>query len=134
VEQETLITLDTSALYALLNRRDPDHDRVVAVFRDDAGPHLVPSVAVGELSHLVESRLGPEALDLLLADLEERSLHLDCGEHDLSRVRELVRRYPLDFVDAAVIACAERNGGRVLTVDTDFQVVAREGTISVFPE
>jgi uncharacterized protein len=94
----------------------------------------VPAVAVGELSHLVESRLGPEALDLLLADLEERALHLDCGEHDLPRVRDLVGRYPLDFVDAAVIACAERNGGRVLALDPDFHIVAREGTISVLPE
>lgn len=49
----------------------------------------------------------------------------------------LVRRYAdleLGLVDAAVIACAERNGGRVLTLDLrHFGVVAREGTITIVP-
>ena len=62
---------------------------------------------------------------------------LDCGEHDFSRVRHLVRRYadlPLGLVDAAVIACAERNGGRVLTLDLrHFGVVAREGALTLLP-
>jgi hypothetical protein len=48
-----------------------------------------------------------------------------------------VRRYrdlPLGFADAAVIACAEDNDGRVLTFDRrDFDVVSREGTIAVQP-
>ena len=131
-----MITLDTSALYALLNRRDPDHGRVVAAFREDAGPHLVPAGTVGELSYLVESRLGHEALDALLADLEDHSLQLDSGAQDIPRVRELIDRYgdlPLGFVDAVVIACAERNGGKVLSLDPDFHVVAREGSLSVVP-
>jgi hypothetical protein len=36
--------------------------------------------------------------------------------------------------NAAVVACAERNGGQVLTLDRrDVGMVAREGTISVLP-
>jgi predicted nucleic acid-binding protein len=62
---------------------------------------------------------------------------LDCGEQDFARVRTLVRRYadlPLGLVDAAVLACAERNGGRVLTLDwRHFGVVARVGRITVLP-
>jgi predicted nucleic acid-binding protein len=39
---------------------------------------------------------------------------------------------PLGFADAAVIACAERRGGKVLTYDQrHFSVVAREGTIQI---
>jgi predicted nucleic acid-binding protein len=53
------------------------------------------------------------------------------------RIRALVRRYqdpPLGFCDAAVLACAEGSNGRVLTFDRrDFDVVAREATISVQP-
>jgi hypothetical protein len=45
-----------------------------------------------KLRYLVESRLGPAALDALLADLEEGALHLDYGEQDLARVRELISR------------------------------------------
>ncbi len=65
------------------------------------------------------------------------SYTLDCGEQDIPRIRELVRRhadFPLGFADAAVIACAERNGGRVLTLDMrHFGVVAREGTLILLP-
>jgi len=53
-------------------------------------------------------------------------------------IRALTRRYadlPLGFADAAVIACAERHGGRVLTRDLrHFGVVAREGRLIVLPE
>ena len=59
------------------------------------------------------------------------------AQGDFARIRELVGRYadlPLGFADASVIACAERNGGRVLTFDArDFGVVAREGTIQPLP-
>ncbi len=76
-------------------------------------------------------------LDTFLNDLETGSYALDCGEQDVPRIRELVRRYadlPLGFVDAAVTACAERRGGRVLTLDLrHFGVVAREGTITIVP-
>jgi predicted nucleic acid-binding protein len=52
-------------------------------------------------------------------------------------VRELVARFAdvhLGLVDAAVIACAERRGGRVLTLDQrDFGVVARDVPLSLVP-
>ena len=132
-----LITLDTSALLALLNRRDPDHQQVRAVFLEDEGPHIVPAGILAEIGYLVERRLGASVLDALLADIESGALSFECGEEDLSRIRGLVRRYadlPLGFADAAVIACAERHGGRVLTLDTrDFGVVARDAKITLFP-
>ena len=105
-----MITLDTSALYALLNRRDRAHAAAVAALESDPGPYLVPAATLGTL---------------------------DCGEADLGRARQLVQRYEdlsLGYVHAAVIACAERNGGRILTFDLrDFGVVAAEGTITILP-
>jgi uncharacterized protein len=132
-----LITLDTSALYALLNRRDRAHAAAVQAFENDPGPYLVPAATLGEVAFLVEERLGIQVLDLLLADLESGAYTIDCGDADLGRTRELVARYAdlsLGYVDAAVIACAERSGGRVLTFDLrDFGVVAAEGTITILP-
>ena len=132
-----MITLDTSGLYALLNRRDPAHAAAVETLNGDAGPYLVPAATLGEVAFLVEQRLGIRVLDLLLADLESGAYTLDCGEADMGRTRQLVKRYEdlaLGFVDAAVIACTERSGGRVLTFDLrDFGVVAGEGTITVLP-
>ena len=132
-----VITLDTSALYVLLNQQDPDHAVVLAVLRADAGPYLVPAGIMAEVAYLVESRLGHRAMDALLADLESGAYSLDCGDEDIPRIRSLASRYedlPLGFADASVVACAERNGGRVLTLDNrDFDVVAREETINVLP-
>jgi predicted nucleic acid-binding protein len=132
-----MITLDTSAPCALLNPRDRAHRSAVEALEADPGPYLVPSATLGEISYLVEERLRVSVLDLLLADLESGAFTLDCGEDDLGRTRQLVGRYAdlaLGYVDAAVIACAERSGGRVLTFDRrDFRVVAAEGTITVLP-
>ena len=132
-----MITLDTSALYALLNRRDRAHAAAVAALESDPGPYLVPAATLGEVAYLVEERLGIKVLDLVLADLESGAYTLDCGEADLGRARQLVQRYEdlsLGYVGAAVIACAERNGGRILTFDLrDFGVVAAEGTITILP-
>ncbi|MGH2652611.1 MAG: PIN domain-containing protein, partial [Actinomycetota bacterium] len=87
--------------------------------------------------YLIERRLGPDALDVFLDDLERVALTLECGEEDLPRIRVLVRRYAdlqLGFADASVVACAERNGGKVLTLDRrDFDVVAGEGRLTVLP-
>jgi len=132
-----VIALDTSALFALLNRRDPDHERVRAALLLDRGPYMVPAGILAEIAYLIEQRLGQRVLELFLGDLQDGSYTVDCGAADLDRVAELVKRYadlPLGFSDAAVIACAERCGGRVMTLDLrDFGVVAREGRLHIFP-
>jgi predicted nucleic acid-binding protein len=132
-----VIALDTSAIFALLNRADPDHLHVREAIEGDRGPYLVPAGILAEVAYLVERRLGVKVLDSFIGDLQAGGFTLDCGEHSLPRVRELLIRYAdlrLGFADATVIACAERNGRRVLTLDRrDFDVVAGEGTIEVLP-
>jgi len=109
----------------------------VDALRADRGPYLIPAGILAEAAFMLERRMGARVLDGFLTDLESGAYSLDCGERDLARIRELVDRYtdlPLGFADAAVIACAERSGGRVLTLDRrDFGVVAREARISLFP-
>jgi len=131
-----VITLDTSGILALLNRRDPDHRAALGVFETDGGPFLVPAGILAEAAYMVERRLGTSVLNLFLEDLESGAYVIDCGDRDLPRIRGLVLRYadlPLGFSDASVVACAERNGGRILTLDGDFGVVARETAIVVVP-
>jgi predicted nucleic acid-binding protein len=134
---EALITLDTSGLFALLNRRDPDHGRAREALLEDSGPYLVPAGILAEVAYLVERRLGVGVLERFVLDLESGALSLECGEEDLPRIRELALRYadlPLGFADASVISCAERSGGGVLTLDRrDFDVVAGEGKITPLP-
>ena len=132
-----LITLDTSGIFALLNRKDKDHERVKDALFEDKGAYLIPAGILAEIAYMVEERLGARALESLVLDLESGGLTLECGEEDLTRIRELVARYadlPLGFADASVISCAERNGGRVMTLDLrHFGVVAAEGRITLLP-
>jgi len=130
------MTLDTSGMYALLDAKDRDHAAVVEALAADPGPYLVPAGILAEIASLIEARLGPHVLDLWLSDLESGAFMLDCGDGDVSRIRQLVARYadlPLGFADAAVVACAERSGGRVLTLDRDFTVVSREVPLTILP-
>lgn len=133
-----MITLDSSALPPISNRLDRDHEQVVTALRADRGPYVIPAGILGEAAFMIEQRLPPQALPPFLHDLASGGFRLDCGEDDFPRIGALVERYadlPLGFADAAVIACAERHGGRVLTLDRrHFGVVAREGRSTLAPE
>jgi uncharacterized protein len=132
-----VLTIDSSGLIALLVARDPDHAAAIEAITEERGALLVPAGILGEAAYMIERRGGADALDVFLHDLEAGAFTLDCGEDDLARIRALVARYrslPLGFADAAVVACAERSGGAVLTFDRrDFAVVAGEGIISLRP-
>jgi uncharacterized protein len=132
-----LITCDTSALLALVNRRDRDYARVRAAAESAGRPYVVPAATIGEVAHFIEARMSLFVLEAILADLEAGRYEYDAGASDFARIRHLARRYSdleLGLVDAAVIACAERRGGLELTLDRrHFDVVAREGTIVVLP-
>lgn len=121
-----------------MNRADRYHGAVSEFLESDPGPYFVPAGILAGVTYMLELRHSVENLDVFLSDLESGALTLDCGEHDFARVRVLVHRYadlPLGFSDAAVIACGERHGGCVLTLDQrHFGVVGREGTISLAPE
>ncbi|MBX3070826.1 MAG: PIN domain-containing protein [Thermomicrobiales bacterium] len=132
-----MITLDTSAIVALLNRRAPEHQTLVSSLNADLGPFFVPAQIMAEIAYVVDQRLGEQALTGFLKDIETSVYQLDCGTGDLGRIRELVERYsdmPLGFADAAVVACAERHGGNVLTLDhRHFGVVAGGTAITIYP-
>jgi predicted nucleic acid-binding protein len=133
-----MITLDTSALLAILNAGDRYHTQINAALHGDSGPYIIPAGMLSELAYMIETRYGLHVLDAFLSDCESGAYVVDCGEDDIPRIRALVRRYadlPLGFADASVIACAERHGGRVMTLDLrHFGVVAREGRLTVVPE
>jgi uncharacterized protein len=132
-----MMTLDTSAFLALLYRHDPNHARAAAAIQADSGPFVIPAGILAEVTYMVERTLPSGMLDTLLEDLETGYYTLDCGDSDVPRIRALVRRYadlPIGFADAAVVACAERRGGQVLTFDhRHFSVVARAGLVRVVP-
>lgn len=130
-----LVTADTSALVALINARDHDHLRMLDLLEDELDALIVPVAVLSEVSYFIERDLGPVVLELFVEDLASGAYRLDCGERDWTRIQQLIQRYrdlPLGIADAAVIACGERNGGRVATLDfRHFGAVAGEGTIRI---
>jgi uncharacterized protein len=122
---------------ALLDRRERRHDELRATLESSSRPHLVPATVLCEIGWYAQRRLRFQTFDRFLSALETGELKLDCGERDIPRVRQLMARYddlPLGSADAFVAACAERNGGRVLTLDRrHFDVVGRELGLEVLP-
>ena len=80
-----MITLDTSGVIALLNRKDPDHAPARAPLLEDPGPWLVPAGILAEGAYLVETNLRLEVLEAWLDDLETGVYTLECGEEDHPR-------------------------------------------------
>jgi predicted nucleic acid-binding protein len=120
-----------------MNARAPAYDAVRAVLDDEPRPPLVPAAVLCEVGHLAERLYGARAVDAFLAGLDSGAVRFDCGERDVGRARELMSRYAdlrLGVTDAFVAVCAERNGGRVLTLDRrHFDVLSRELALTVLP-
>lgn len=132
-----MVTLDTSAVVALLAHRDKNHAAIVEIIRINVGNLIIPVPVLSEIAHFVERDLGSTALVAFLADIRVGRFQLDCCENDWTRITDLVQKFadfPLGLSDATVIACAERHGGAVATFDLrHFGVVARAGTIDIVP-
>lgn len=129
------MTLDTSAVVALLDHRDKNHVMVVEIVQTAVGNLVLPVPVLSEIAHFVERDLGPRVLAAFVNDIGEGRFTLDCCENDWSRVSVLVQQFadfPLGLADATAIACAERHGGQVATFDfRHFGAVARAGTIEI---
>jgi len=132
-----LIVLDTSGIVALANRSDVHHVDAVGVIRATTESLTVPSVILSEVAYVLTRRAGEPAFLRFVDGLIEGSMLWHDSEREIRRIRALMARYaslPLGFADAAVIAAAEARQAPVLTFDRrHFDVVAREGTISILP-
>lgn len=104
-----------------MDANDRDHEASADLFEAATEVVLVPAPVLVELDWLGASRNVPAAEVTLTAILSGELTVVDLDIDDYDRVAELCRDYadlPLGFVDAAVIAIAEREGERtVATLD-----------------
>jgi uncharacterized protein len=132
-----VITLDTSGIAALFIRKDRRHREAVRALGAARMPTVVPVGILAEVDAVLGRRLAPAASLVFLEGIQTGETLLDCGDLDLPRITMLMSRYaalPLGFADAAVLACAERNGGIVLTFDRDgLQAISRDLPITLIP-
>lgn len=121
--------LDTSFLFALTDKCDRNHTHVFLVAQTLQDSLILPTVVIPEVSYLIGSRLGHQAMRVFLANLTTSNLQIESlSIDDLVRVTEILEQYAdsqLDFVDSAIVALAERlNITRILTLDRrDFTMI-----------
>jgi RecB family exonuclease/predicted nucleic acid-binding protein len=112
------LILDTGPLYASLDRSDQDHAACRGLIEAAVEPLVIPAPVLVEVDYWIGQRLNPGVLVALLADIEAGAYRVaDLVRADYARVRELCDRYAdadIGFVDAAVLAVAERLGERKL--------------------
>jgi predicted nucleic acid-binding protein len=123
------ILVDTGPLYAMADRDDDWHARVVGFLGRSRDELIVPVAVVPEAAHLLAAHLGPAAERKLVQSFVNGEMGLaELTLPDLRRTLELLDRYAaarIGFVDATVIATAERlKISRILTTDRrDFSVI-----------
>lgn len=107
--------MDSGVLYALFDKRDVWHSKVVAFFKAHARDAIVPLTILGEVGYMVETKLKGDAPRALAGWLGDADLQLEgLLPQDLRRMSLVMSKYPdIGFVDASVVAIAER-----LLIDT----------------
>lgn len=135
-----IAVVDSGALYAAVDLDDAAHAACVEVFRQGGLQFVYPTLVVGEVSYLVERRLGPGAEAAFLRSVASLDLEAPTAA-DWGRMADLVDQYrdfPLGAVDASVVALAERLGtGTVVTLDRRHFAAVRPahlGTFRLLPE
>lgn len=106
------VLADTGALYALIDRRDAWHQRVVEWWRVGGRAVLVPVTVLPEVTYLLATRIGPAAEEAFVRAVGAGEFVVEPLETgDVVRAAALIGEYadlPLGFVDASLVAIAER--------------------------
>lgn len=105
---------DTGAIYALIDRSDAWHDRVASWWARSPRRVRLPVTIIPEISYLLGTRVGPEAEEAFIRALADGEFFIEpLQQEDVVRAAELMGVYrdaPLGFVDASIVAQAERLG------------------------
>lgn len=121
--------LDTSFLFALSNRNDRNHQRVLAVSQNLSDDVVLPTVILPEISYLIASIPGHHAMRQFVLSLTTQVIHIEpIRVQDLIRAYEVLEHYAdskLDFADSVIVATAERLAiTHICTLDRrDFSII-----------
>ena len=129
--------LDTGFVVALTNARDPAHTACREALLKERESLVAPQAILPEIGWLLASRMGSHAEALFFDTLAKTGWTLEpLVETDFVRVAELLRTYEdagLGFVDAAVVAIAERVGARsIYTLDQRHFRIVRPRHVDAF--
>ncbi|MEO7503135.1 MAG: PIN domain-containing protein [Gemmatimonadaceae bacterium] len=116
------VIADTGPLYALIDKSDAWHKRVLEWWRKNREPVVVPVCVLPEVCYLLHTRISQQAEAAFVRAITDGEFIIEPLEfEDFMRVEALLRKYSdldLGLVDASVIATAERlDAIEVLTTD-----------------
>jgi uncharacterized protein len=116
------ILVDTSAIVALVDAADDDHQEVAHYVMNAEDVLLVPVTVLPEADYLIAERVGIRGELALLQDIVAGGFGLESVTvADVARSAELIDQYAdsdIGFVDASIVAVAERLAiTRILTLD-----------------
>ncbi|WP_420625764.1 type II toxin-antitoxin system VapC family toxin [Candidatus Poriferisodalis sp.] len=136
-----MLIVDTSALAAALNVRETHHEACADVLLADDRPIVITPVLTETCSYLRRQLGARSEADFLYRLIDDALEMVELELMDVIRIAELTRRYEdlaLGFVDAAIVAVAERLGAtRIATLNyRDFGVVrpAHAAYLTLVPE
>ncbi len=118
--------LDTSVVVAFMNRRDDDHERVVAWMETTGEDLATTPLIVAEIDHLVSRAGGTDAAAAFYEDLIGGAYLVEWWPEAVRETVEAARKNPgTGLADASLIALAARLGTtRIATLDErHFRVV-----------
>jgi predicted nucleic acid-binding protein len=116
------LLVDTSFLFALMNRNDRHHAACAETARSVTSRLIVPLTVLPEIAYLLDSRLGHHVMRQFVHQITQSIWTLAAPDAaDLARAAAVLDQYQdsrLDFVDATLVAIAERlHVERILTLD-----------------
>lgn len=117
-----MIIADTSGLYAIFNRRQPEHQAARAAVERDGGPLVLPPLVLAELDYFILSRLGARAEQRVLTELRSPAYRLALfPDDDFKLASEVAGKYSdmqLGLTDASIAVHAWRHKTtKILSLD-----------------
>jgi uncharacterized protein len=130
-----VILCDASALIALINQSDANHQRCVDTLPQLLAPLLTTWSCFTEAMYLLGSYGGWSAQYELWGYVADQILLLHHNNvEEQERMRSLMEQYrdiPMDLADASLVATAETlNQRQVFTLDRDFHIYRFRGNQS----
>jgi len=117
-----VIIADTSGLYAIFNRRQPEYPAARKAVERDGGPLVLSSLVLAELDYFILARLGVHAEQVVLAELRSPAYRLAAfTDDDFKLASEVALKYgdmQLGLTDASIVVQAARHKTtRILSLD-----------------
>jgi len=116
------VIVDTSALLAYFNAREPDHEAVSGVIDSNDELLVVSPYVVAELDYLIAKRIGVDAELKVLRELSSGAWELaDVGVAELELATSIIEKYrnqDIGVADASMVVLADRyHTRRIVSLD-----------------